>query len=256
MVNKGVASWLLKDHLDKTALGAGQVEGLAAATFRIATFKGVGALLKNSVELGSDDVEGTPPAWTSREHPDAHSLTDPGFEGLKDVLVGVTVEHRQIRGLVGNLGSINFRPIVLTEVSLRLHQVKLPISPRQVVGRHDDGTEHACCNMGRHWGGGAMVEPDPGAMQGEVVVQLLPRSDGAHDPGGGDSTGVKVQRVTHSAPVDQMDPHLVADARVDNRSHVTAVVGHRVDGGFGGDLLYRLLGDERHPVNTSGHQWW
>ena len=62
MVNKGVASWLLKDHLDKTALGAGQVEGLAAATFRIATFKGVGALLKNSVELGSDDVEGTPPA--------------------------------------------------------------------------------------------------------------------------------------------------------------------------------------------------
>lgn len=60
MVNKGVASWLLKDHLDKTALGAGQVEGLAAATFRIATFKGVGALLKNSVELGSDDVKGTP----------------------------------------------------------------------------------------------------------------------------------------------------------------------------------------------------
>ena len=93
-------------------------------------------------------------------------------------------------------------------------------------------------------------------MQGEVVVQLLPRSDGAHDPGGGDRTGVRVQRVTHSAPVDQMDPHLVADAGVDNWSHVTAVVGHRVDGGLGSDLLYRLLGDERHPVNTSGHQWW
>ena len=65
MVNKGVASWLLKDHLDKTALGAGQVEGLAAATFRIATFKGVGALLKNGVELGSDDVEGACLLYTS-----------------------------------------------------------------------------------------------------------------------------------------------------------------------------------------------
>ena len=94
MVNKGVASWLLKDHLDKTTLCAGQVEGLAAATFWIATFKGVGALLKNGVELGSDDVEGAPPARASRVQTDALPLTDPGLEGLKDVLVGVAVEHR------------------------------------------------------------------------------------------------------------------------------------------------------------------
>lgn len=56
-------------------------------------FKGVGVFFKNSVELGFDDVKGIFLVWISCEYLDVYLFIDLGFEGFKDVLVGVIVEY-------------------------------------------------------------------------------------------------------------------------------------------------------------------
>ena len=125
-------------------------------------------LEEDLVELQPDGVEAHGLRGPGVQHPEPHPLPGPGCEGPVPVLEGDAVEGEQVRGLRGDLGRIGL-PALGAEVDLRLDDDVLAVHRGQVRRVDDDGPVHARGQVDAHGRGGAVVEPDPGALGRELV---------------------------------------------------------------------------------------